>query len=122
MQVVKSYPNNMFCWVDLATSDVPAAKEFFTGLFGWDYFDIPTDMGSNYSLCQIDGYNICGLSNLPPEMMAQNIPPVWSSYINHENVDADGCHGIGTPSRTPGPDRRHDQPVAAKGTHRRTAG
>ena len=88
MQVVKSYPNNMFCWVDLATSDVPAAKEFYNGLFGWDYLDMPTPEGSHYSLCQIEGYNVAGLSNLPAEMMAQNIPPIWSSYIKHDDVDA----------------------------------
>ena len=45
MQVVKSYPDNMFCWVDLATTDVAAAKEFYSGLFGWSYFDMPTPLG-----------------------------------------------------------------------------
>ena len=35
VQVVKSYPDNMFCWVDLVTTDVAAAKEFCSGLFGW---------------------------------------------------------------------------------------
>ena len=138
MQVVKSYPNNMFCWVDLATSDVPAAKEFYNGLFGWDYLDMPTPEGSHYSLCQIEGYNVAGLSNLPAEMMAQNIPPIWSSYIKHDDVDAviaKATAAGGTLAMEPmdvmesgrlgvlqGPDRRHGQPVAAEGTHWRAAG
>ena len=88
MQVVKSYPNNMFCWVDLATTDVDAAKEFYGSLFGWSYFDMPTPLGYHYSLCQIDGYNVAGMSILPQEMMDQGIPPVWSSYIKHDDVDS----------------------------------
>ena len=88
MQVVKSYPDNMFCWVDLATTDVAAAKEFYSGLFGWSYFDMPTPLGYHYSLCQIDGYNVAGMSILPQEMMEQGIPPIWSSYIKHDDVDS----------------------------------
>ena len=88
MQVVQRYPDNMFCWVDLATTDPAAAKEFFSGLFGWEYFDIPTGMGGSYSLCQINGYNVAGLSDLPAEMAEQGIPPIWSSYIKHDDVDA----------------------------------
>jgi predicted enzyme related to lactoylglutathione lyase len=88
MQVVQRYPDNMFCWVDLATTDPAAAKEFYSGLFGWEYYDVPTPMGSHYSMCQINGYNVAGLSNLPAEMMEQGIPPIWSSYIKHDDVDA----------------------------------
>ena len=88
MQVVQRYPDNMFCWVDLATTDPAAAKEFFSGLFSWEYFDIPTGMGGSYSLCQINGYNVAGLSDLPAEMAEQGIPPIWSSYIKHDDVDS----------------------------------
>ncbi len=88
MQVVSSYSNGMFCWVDLATTDPDAAKVFYSGLFGWEYDDRPTDMGIPYTLCQIDGYNVAGLSAMPPGMQEQNIPPCWTSYIKHDDVDA----------------------------------
>lgn len=88
MQVVTGYPDGLFSWVDLATTDQAAAKEFYSGLFGWTFADMPTDMGSVYSMAQIDGYNVCGLGPLPPEMAAQGIPPLWSSYISHSDVDA----------------------------------
>ena len=45
MQVVERYPDNMFCWVDLATTDPAAAKEFYSGLFGWEYFEYPDGDG-----------------------------------------------------------------------------
>ena len=138
MQVVKSYPDNMFCWVDLATTDPAGAKEFFSGLFGWGYFDIPTPMGTHYTLCQIDGYNVAGLSDLPQEMADQGIPPVWSSYIKHDDVDAVAERAVaagGTVAMPamdvmesgrmivlPGPDGGDGWSLAAERTYRRAAG
>ena len=64
MKVVKGYPDGLFCWVDLMTSDVGAAKDFYHGLFGWEFDDVPTDIGPVYSMCQIDGKNVAGMGPL----------------------------------------------------------
>lgn len=115
MQVVSSYANGMFCWVDLTTTDPVSAKVFYTRLFGWEYEDRPTDMGIPYleqeysqalqtraaeyedrptdmgipyTNCQIDGYRVAGLVLMPESMQGQNIPPRWTSYIKHDDVDA----------------------------------
>ncbi len=34
MQVVTHYPDGIFCWVDVATTDLAGAKAFYGGLFG----------------------------------------------------------------------------------------
>ena len=115
MQVVSSYANGMFCWVDLTTTDPVSAKVFYARLFGWEYEDRPTDMGTPYleqeysqalqtraaeyedrptdmdipyTNCQIDGYRVAGLVLMPESMQSQNIPPRWTSYIKHDDVDA----------------------------------
>lgn len=115
MQVVSSYANGMFCWVDLTTTDPVSAKVFYAKLFGWEYEDRPTDMGIPYleqeysqalqtraaeyedrptdmgipyTNCQIDGYRVAGLVLMPESMQGQNIPPRWTSYIKHDDVDA----------------------------------
>jgi len=88
MQVVKRYPDGVFCWVDLTTTDVEAAKTFYASLFGWDHVDLPTDGGPPYTMFQIDGYNVTALSAMSPDMQAQGSPPVWVSYIKHDNVNA----------------------------------
>jgi hypothetical protein len=88
MQVVKRYPDGIFCWVDLATTDPEAAKEFYTGLFGWEAEDIPTDVGTPYTMFQIEGKNVAALSAMTPDMQEQGAPPFWSSYIKHDDVDA----------------------------------
>ncbi|MCB8968909.1 MAG: VOC family protein [Ardenticatenaceae bacterium] len=88
MQVVKQYPDGLFCWVDLSTTDLEAAKAFYGGLFGWEFDDMPIDMGGFYTMCQIDGYNVAGMGGMSPDMQAQGIPPFWSSYVKHDDVDA----------------------------------
>ena len=88
MQVVKQYPDGVFSWVDLGTSDTEGAKAFYGGLFGWSFLDIPTDSGVVYSMAQLEGYNVAGLGPLDPGMQEQGIPPYWSAYIKHDDVDA----------------------------------
>ena len=88
MQVVTRYPDGVFSWVDLGTSDPEAAKSFYSGLFGWSFLDQPTDSGVVYSMAQIESRNVAGLGPLDPDMQAQGIPPFWSSYVKHDDVDA----------------------------------
>jgi predicted enzyme related to lactoylglutathione lyase len=88
MYVVKKYPNGVFCWIDLTTTDLEAAKAFYGGLFGWEFEDMPTDMGTVYTMCQIDGKNVAGMGPMPQDMQAQGVPPIWMSYVKHDNVDA----------------------------------
>lgn len=88
MHEVKEYPDGVFSWVDLTTSDPEKAKVFYQGLFGWEFEDVPTDMGSMYTMCRIDGKNVAGLGPLSPEMVEQGVPPFWSSYVNHRDLDA----------------------------------
>lgn len=88
MQVVRHYPDGMFSWIDLSTTDVAGAKAFYTALFGWEAADLPTDVGIPYTMFRLAGYNVAGCGPLPPEQAAQGIPAYWTSYINHSDVDA----------------------------------
>jgi predicted enzyme related to lactoylglutathione lyase len=88
MNVMTRYPDGVFSWVDLGTSDTEGAKSFYTGLFGWTFLDVPTDSGVIYSMGQIDGHDVAGLGPLDPDMQAQGVPPFWTGYIKHNDVDA----------------------------------
>jgi len=97
MKVVKAYPDGLFCWVDLMTSDILGAKQFYKELFGWQFVDITTDKGPIYTMCQLEGLNVAGLSQMSPDLQSQGMPPVWSSYIKHDHVDqiADRIDSLG---------------------------
>lgn len=88
MSEVKAYPHGTFSWVDLATTDGAAAKAFYTGLFGWDSFDMPLPGGGAYTMLLQAGKNVAALSEMSPEMVASGMPTVWNSYITVTDVDA----------------------------------
>jgi predicted enzyme related to lactoylglutathione lyase len=83
---VTSYRAGVFNWVDLQTSDLEAARSFYTGMFGWAIEDRPTPDGPIYAMAQIAGRNVCGLGAAPPEQ--KGIPPHWNTYVAVDNADA----------------------------------
>jgi len=87
MQVVKSYPDGIFCWVDLSTTDPSGAKAFYSALFGWEIEDRPIDGGGVYTMLNLGGHSVAGMGELQPEMQAQGVPSNWASYVKHDDVD-----------------------------------
>ena len=77
-----------FCWVALSTTDRAAAKKFYGGLFGWSYDDVPAGPNDTYTLAQISGKDVGGMSDLMDEQKTMNIPPHWASYIEVADCDA----------------------------------
>ena len=94
MQVVKEYPDGVFSWVDLASPDIEGSKTFYGGLLGWSALDIPGDSGVIYSMCQIEGLDVAGIGPMDPDMRAQGVPPFWTSYVNHSDVDAVAARAV----------------------------
>jgi predicted enzyme related to lactoylglutathione lyase len=88
MQVVKEYPNGIFNWVDLSTTDIAGAKAFYAGLFGWEAEDQPIDGGGFYTMFKLNGYTVAGAGQMSPEMAESGMPPVWTSYVKHDDADA----------------------------------
>jgi uncharacterized protein len=80
MGEVERYPDGTFCWVDLGTTDAPAAKEFYGGLFGWEFEDLPTGEHGTYTICRLRGKLVCGLYDQADELG-------WGSYVSVPDVD-----------------------------------
>ena len=76
-----SYPPGTFSWTDLATSDAPAAKTFYSAVFGWDYEDLPMGDGEVYSMALRDGRTVAALSG------TQDQPPHWNCYVTVGSAD-----------------------------------
>lgn len=86
MPEMTSYRTGSFCWADLATNDTESAKTFYTGLFGWESVDMPTDAGIPYSMLMKDGKQVCALYPMGPDQ--GGAPPHWMSYVAVEDADA----------------------------------
>ncbi|MFZ3018068.1 MAG: VOC family protein [Gallionella sp.] len=73
-----------FSWCELMTSDVEAAKAFYTKLFNWNTEDMPMP-GMIYTVIKAGGSEIGGIMAIPKE--AQGMPPAWGVYVTVDDVD-----------------------------------
>jgi uncharacterized protein len=83
-----SHPPATISWIDLATSDQAAAKDFYAALFGWEYEDIPAGEGVIYSMAKHRGRSAAAISPQQADEAAQGIPPHWNVYVTVEDVEA----------------------------------
>jgi len=82
------YRNGEFCWIDLMAHDMEGAADFYPKLFGWSCNRMDTEGGPPYAQFELDGKSVCGLGQMPDDMKSQGIPPIWSSYINVDDIEA----------------------------------
>src|SRR3954449_3963673 len=76
-----------FSWADLSTTDQGAAKEFYSGLFGWEADDLPVGDGAVYSMMRRDGHSMAAISTQPEQQRQAGVPPMWNSYVTVESAD-----------------------------------
>lgn len=89
MTTMTSYVHGVPSWLDLATPDPAAAKSFYAELFGWTYTDEPTDQpGVDYTMARSGGRTTAGMMLLSDQMRAAGMPPVWSTYVTVDDLEA----------------------------------
>jgi uncharacterized protein len=86
MATFEHYDQGTPSWVELVTPDQAAAREFYTGLFGWGYDD--NDMGEmgHYYIATYEGSELGGVSGQMPGM--EGHPAFWGVYLAVDDVDA----------------------------------
>ena len=84
-----------FCWNELASSDLAKSKEFYGGLFGWEFdeSESPGTPGGVYVSIKNGGDQNGGLMTKPE--MAGKMPDYWAVYWDltravKERFDAEG--------------------------------
>ena len=76
-----------FVWYELMTSDVEAAKAFYTELMGWG--TTAMDMGDmSYTMWTKGEAPVGGVMVLPEEAKDAGAPSNWMAYISTTDVDA----------------------------------
>ncbi|MGZ8667097.1 MAG: VOC family protein [Solirubrobacterales bacterium] len=85
MPEMTSYEPGTPCWVDLGSPDLEASVSFYQTLFGWSIPETPTsEQTGGYRQAMAGGRPVAGMMPL----MAEDQPPVWSSYASVADADA----------------------------------
>jgi uncharacterized protein len=72
------------CWIDLSTSDVERAKDFYGTVFGWTFESAGPEYGGYISASK-DGQPVAGLMYNDPQW---NSPDVWTTYLHTADITA----------------------------------
>lgn len=73
-----------FCWNELGTTNVEAAKKFFTELFGWQ-LKAGDVAGMEYNEIMVGNRAVGGMYQMGPEF--GDMPSHWIPYVAVEDVD-----------------------------------
>ncbi len=83
MAEAKTAIANKPMWVDLATSDAAAAREFYSKLFGWKIEVNPDPQYGGYGMAEVGGKRVAGIA----PKMSPEAPTAWSIYIGTDDAD-----------------------------------
>jgi predicted enzyme related to lactoylglutathione lyase len=75
-----------FCWNELQSRDINAAKTFYNKVFNWEAADMEMG-GTAYTLFKVGGKDIAGGMAMGPDMPAE-VPSNWVTYFSVADVDA----------------------------------
>ena len=73
-------------WCDLMSDDVDKARDFYSGVLGWETEVMDVGKGP-YTVFKADDRPVAGLMAKPPEGPASFAPTVWTSYVTVDDVD-----------------------------------
>ncbi len=81
------YPNGFPGWIDLSTPDQAGATAFYTALFDWRAAEVPTDVGTTYTMLSLGERLVAGLGPQPPEQVQAGVPSTWTTYVMVGDAD-----------------------------------
>lgn len=74
-----------FCWHELATPNVKAAKEFYSAILGWEFTEFNVgDM--TYTKIKCGENEFGGMWQIPTDQQ-DKIPPHWMGYLQVSNLE-----------------------------------
>jgi uncharacterized protein len=83
MAEAKTAVANKPAWVDLATSDAAAARDFYSKVFGWKIEVNPDPQYGGYGMANVGGKQVAGIG----PKQSPEAPTAWSVYIGTDDAD-----------------------------------
>jgi predicted enzyme related to lactoylglutathione lyase len=94
MPQMDSHQPGTFCWVELATTDQNAAKQFYGSLFGWSVVDFPMGPADFYTMFQLGGRDAAAGYTMREAERAHGVPSHWNLYVCVEDADATAARAV----------------------------
>jgi predicted enzyme related to lactoylglutathione lyase len=79
-----SAPLGAPCWIDLTTSDLDRAQDFYGAVFGWTFESSGPEYGGYVNAAK-DGHAVAGMMASRPE---QQSPDSWATYLHTADINA----------------------------------
>ena len=86
--IIEKHAPGAFCWIELATTNQAAAKDFYAKIFGWSSQDFPIGPNEVYTIFQTEGRDAGAGCPLRGDQLSHGVPPHWNLYVAVENADA----------------------------------
>jgi predicted enzyme related to lactoylglutathione lyase len=84
-----------FCWVELHTTNPPAARRFYGDLLGWTFDEMPMGEGpATYALARLNGRRVAGLMAQREQAAKRGAPPNWVCYVAVADVAASAAAAV----------------------------
>ena len=83
MAETKTAVANKPAWVDLATPDAAASRDFYSKVFGWNIKVEPDPQYGGYGMAEVGGKRAAGIG---PKMSPEQ-PTAWTLYIGTDDAD-----------------------------------
>jgi predicted enzyme related to lactoylglutathione lyase len=75
-----------FFWYDLMTTDMAAAKKFYSAVLGWGIQESVNPV-MEYTVFTVQGVGVAGLLPVPDEVLKAGGGPAWMGYIHAKDLD-----------------------------------
>jgi predicted enzyme related to lactoylglutathione lyase len=73
------------CWVDTSQPDPEAGRDFYGGLFGWEFEDaMPPNSSAKYFIGRLNGRDAAAVGSIPESMPEM---ATWNTYIWVDSAD-----------------------------------
>lgn len=76
-----------FCWVDLAATDVEAARRFYAEVFGWSAHDQAAN-GGTFTRLRAGDADVGSLYQMRAAQLEAGAPSHWTPYAAVDDLDA----------------------------------
>src|SRR4030095_118599 len=85
MNVPRTYPEGVTCWVDVEEADVQEAARFYGVLFGWTFFESEPKL--RYLIARLDGQDAAGIGRLNSPDVSAARSSAWNTYISVRDIE-----------------------------------